>query len=342
MGPFELLDVVGLDVVAGHPARAVPGVPRARLRARAAAGAPGHRRLPGPQGRPRLPRLLAADVSGESRRDVDRRSTTSPGATPSHGEPGRIARRGSVRDVDADVPRGATATGWCARIAGAARRPRRTAARAVTRRSGPAWRTWWPGRPTARRPERPAALAHRLLAGPGPARPGGAARPGRPATAERPGSTPCPHATGRPTAAAIGRLGGEHSDPREVDPARPPRGHRAAHRRRAARWSASWPCRRTATPVATLVCLHPLPTHGGMMDSHVFRKAACRLPALADLAVLRFNTRGTSSVRGTSEGAFDDARGRAVRRRGRDRVRRVRRPAATSGCSAGRSAPTWR
>jgi alpha/beta superfamily hydrolase len=57
-------------------------------------------------------------------------------------------------------------------------------------------------------------------------------------------------------------------------------------------------------PVATLVCLHPLPTHGGMMDSHVFRKAAWRLPALADLAVLRFNTRGTSSVRGTSEGEF--------------------------------------
>jgi uncharacterized protein len=58
-------------------------------------------------------------------------------------------------------------------------------------------------------------------------------------------------------------------------------------------------------PVATLVCLHPLPTHGGMMDSHVFRKAAWRLPALAGLAVLRFNTRGTSSVRGTSGGSFD-------------------------------------
>ena len=39
-------------------------------------------------------------------------------------------------------------------------------------------------------------------------------------------------------------------------------------------------------PVATLVCLHPLPTHGGMMDSHVLRKAAWRLPALAGLAVL--------------------------------------------------------
>jgi alpha/beta superfamily hydrolase len=62
-------------------------------------------------------------------------------------------------------------------------------------------------------------------------------------------------------------------------------------------------------PVATLVCLHPLPTHGGMMDSHVFRKASFRLPALAGIAVLRFNTRGTSSTQGTSEGAFDEARG---------------------------------
>lgn len=58
-------------------------------------------------------------------------------------------------------------------------------------------------------------------------------------------------------------------------------------------------------PVATLVTLHPLPTHGGFMDSHVLRKAAWRLPALADLAVLRFNTRGTGSPRGRSGGAFD-------------------------------------
>jgi alpha/beta superfamily hydrolase len=60
-------------------------------------------------------------------------------------------------------------------------------------------------------------------------------------------------------------------------------------------------------PVATLVCLHPLPTHGGMMDSHLIRKAAFRLPALAGIAVLRFNTRGTSSEQGTSEGTFDNA-----------------------------------
>ncbi len=58
-------------------------------------------------------------------------------------------------------------------------------------------------------------------------------------------------------------------------------------------------------PVATLVCLHPLPTHGGSMDSHVYRKAAWRLPALADLAVLRFNSRGTASPEGRSEGGFD-------------------------------------
>lgn len=62
-------------------------------------------------------------------------------------------------------------------------------------------------------------------------------------------------------------------------------------------------------PVATIICLHPLPTHGGMMDSHVYRKAAFRLPALAGIAVLRFNTRGTWSAQGTSEGSFDHAVG---------------------------------
>lgn len=67
----------------------------------------------------------------------------------------------------------------------------------------------------------------------------------------------------------------------------------------------------TAPPVATLVTLHPLPTAGGFMDSHILRKAAARLPALADLAVLRFNTRGTSSSRGTSDGAFDGGRAEA-------------------------------
>lgn len=57
---------------------------------------------------------------------------------------------------------------------------------------------------------------------------------------------------------------------------------------------------------ATLITLHPLPTHGGFMDSHVYRKAAWRLPHLANVAVLRFNTRGTHSPRGTSDGAFSE------------------------------------
>jgi uncharacterized protein len=62
----------------------------------------------------------------------------------------------------------------------------------------------------------------------------------------------------------------------------------------------------SGAPVATLVFLHPLPTHGGFMDSHVIRKAANRLPALADLAVLRFNFRGVTSPRGTSQGSFGE------------------------------------
>ncbi|MHA6694225.1 alpha/beta hydrolase [Homoserinimonas sp. A520] len=59
-------------------------------------------------------------------------------------------------------------------------------------------------------------------------------------------------------------------------------------------------------PVATMVALHPLPTAGGFMDSHILRKAAARLPALADVAVLRFNFRGVTSPRGTSDGSFGD------------------------------------
>ena len=94
-------------------------------------------------------------------------------------------------------------------------------------------------------------------------------------------------------------------------------------------------------PVATLVCLHPLPTHGGMMDSHVFRKAAFRLPALAGIAVLRFNTRGTCEPAGHQRGRV---RQRA-RRSGTTSPRRSSTPSSTtcrtSGCWAGRSAPTW-
>ena len=58
-----------------------------------------------------------------------------------------------------------------------------------------------------------------------------------------------------------------------------------------------------------LVMLHPLPTAGGMMDSHIFRKAAARLPELADLTILRFNSRGTESEAGLSDGHFENGDG---------------------------------
>lgn len=59
-------------------------------------------------------------------------------------------------------------------------------------------------------------------------------------------------------------------------------------------------------PLGTLLFLHPLPTAGGFMDSHLIRKASNRLPALAQLATFRFNFRGVSSPRGTSDGQFGD------------------------------------
>jgi alpha/beta superfamily hydrolase len=58
-------------------------------------------------------------------------------------------------------------------------------------------------------------------------------------------------------------------------------------------------------PTTALLCLHPNPTGGGMMDSHIYKKAANRLPAMAGVTVVRFNTRGTSSEAGTSTGSYD-------------------------------------
>lgn len=58
---------------------------------------------------------------------------------------------------------------------------------------------------------------------------------------------------------------------------------------------------------ALLMC-HPNPTGGGMMDSHVYKKAANRLPALADLTIVRFNTRGTTSEQGSSTGNYDQTK----------------------------------
>ena len=55
----------------------------------------------------------------------------------------------------------------------------------------------------------------------------------------------------------------------------------------------------------SLLMLHPNPSGGGMMDSHIYKKAANRLPAMAGIQIIRFNTRGTSSEAGKSEGEFD-------------------------------------
>jgi len=55
-----------------------------------------------------------------------------------------------------------------------------------------------------------------------------------------------------------------------------------------------------------ILCLHPLPTAGGMMDSHIYKKAANRLPAMSGITVVRFNTRGTTSEAGSSTGQFDN------------------------------------
>jgi alpha/beta superfamily hydrolase len=57
-----------------------------------------------------------------------------------------------------------------------------------------------------------------------------------------------------------------------------------------------------------ILCLHPLPTAGGMMDSHILKKAANRLPDMAGITVVRFNTRGTTSANGTSTGTFDNGK----------------------------------
>lgn len=65
-------------------------------------------------------------------------------------------------------------------------------------------------------------------------------------------------------------------------------------------------------PVATIVCVHPLTTHGGSMASHLFRKMAWRLPALAGLAVVRFNLRGAGEGDQRSGGAFDSCRGEGL------------------------------
>ena len=65
-------------------------------------------------------------------------------------------------------------------------------------------------------------------------------------------------------------------------------------------------------PSATLVCVHPLTSEGGSMESHIIRKISWRLPALAGLAVLRFNMRGAGLGTRASEGEFEAAKGEGL------------------------------
>ena len=58
----------------------------------------------------------------------------------------------------------------------------------------------------------------------------------------------------------------------------------------------------------SLLMLHPNPSGGGMMDSHIYKKAANRLPFMAGIQIIRFNTRGTKSEAGQSEGEFDQGK----------------------------------
>ncbi len=68
-----------------------------------------------------------------------------------------------------------------------------------------------------------------------------------------------------------------------------------------------------ATPLGeitgSLLMLHPNPSGGGMMDSHIYKKAANRLPAMAGVQIIRFNTRGTMSEVGKSDGEYDHGKG---------------------------------
>ena len=59
----------------------------------------------------------------------------------------------------------------------------------------------------------------------------------------------------------------------------------------------------------SLLMLHPNPSGGGMMDSHIYKKAANRLPAMAGIQIIRFNTRGTVSEAGKSDGEYDHGKG---------------------------------
>ena len=94
MGPFELLDVVGLDVSLAIERELYIEFREPGLRAGAPARAPGHRRVPRPQDGSRLPHLR---LTGGGRPAE---------TTPSDGEPPRIRSRGDGTDRPRRAPAG--------------------------------------------------------------------------------------------------------------------------------------------------------------------------------------------------------------------------------------------
>src|SRR6266545_3064686 len=144
----------------GHPADALPGVARTRLRPGTAAGTARHGRVPGSQGRPGVPRLPL---------------TPCPAATAAAPTPRRRWTPTACGAASSASRRSPTANGWCATFLGATRR---TAVPAATTRSHPVPGIWWSGRPTsgATRPAAGAEAGHRrwsalLLVGAYPDRP---------------------------------------------------------------------------------------------------------------------------------------------------------------------------
>ncbi len=128
--------------VSGHPAHAVPRVPRAGLRPGAAARAPRDGRLPRPQDRPRVPHLRS-DLRRVRR--VPHVATGAPGGL-GRARPGGATRQEVEEHDDGD---------WhVRRVTGSTRRRRPTAAPAATTRIRPAHAARGRPGPRARRPAR--------------------------------------------------------------------------------------------------------------------------------------------------------------------------------------------
>ena len=78
---------------------------------------------------------------------------------------------------------------------------------------------------------------------------------------------------------------------------------------------------------ATLITLHPLPTHGGFMDSHVYRKASYRLPGAGRSRCPPVQHPRHPVAAGHQRRPLRRGHWRALRRRGGRAVRRRTGPA---------------